>query len=100
MNTLARAAARPEVVNRLRTALSLGRRRALWLGLLLALLVLGIPIRLGPFRGAIESRASEALGRDVRTAAAVAATAGAFRVPSSSCTIEGEETEGDQAHEP
>ncbi|MBW1687606.1 MAG: hypothetical protein JRS35_21425, partial [Deltaproteobacteria bacterium] len=46
------------------------RRLALWLGLplalLLALLVLGIPIPLGPFRGAIESRASEALGRDVR----------------------------------
>jgi uncharacterized protein involved in outer membrane biogenesis len=53
-----------------RAARSFPRRLALWLGLpltlLLALLILGIPIPLGPFRGEIESRASDALGRNIR----------------------------------
>ena len=52
-----------------RAARSFPRRLVLWLGLPLALLValpvLGIPIPLGLFRGVIESRASEALVRDV-----------------------------------
>jgi uncharacterized protein involved in outer membrane biogenesis len=48
----------------------IGRRLALGLALgftgLIALLVVGIPIPLGPFKTTIESRASDALGRGVR----------------------------------
>jgi uncharacterized protein involved in outer membrane biogenesis len=46
------------------------RRLALWVAAafaaLILLLVVGIPVPLGPFRTAIESRASDALGREVR----------------------------------
>ena len=45
-------------------------RLALWVAAafaaLILLLVVGIPVPLGPFRTAIESRASDALGREVR----------------------------------
>jgi uncharacterized protein involved in outer membrane biogenesis len=56
-----------------RRSRSRARRLVVWLAALLAVLLVllgvGIPLPLGPFRGAIESRASDALGRDVRVGA-------------------------------
>ena len=48
----------------------MARRLALWIAIafaaLISLLIVGIPVPLEPYRATIESRASDALGREVR----------------------------------